>query len=52
MGTQKLAELIKETFLAESLIVESESVRSPKKIEKLSLELKKYQNTEKKPIII
>ena len=52
MWTQKLAELIKETFWTESLIVESESVRSPKKIEKLSLELQKYQNTEKKPIII
>lgn len=52
IGTQKLAELIKKTFWAESLIIESESVRSPKKIEKLSSELQKYQNTEKKLIII
>lgn len=43
MGTQKLAELLKEQFGAESLIIESETVRSPKKIEKFKAELISYQ---------
>lgn len=36
MGTQKLAQLLKDQFGAESVIVESETVRSQKKIEKLT----------------
>ncbi len=52
MGTQKLAQLIKERFWAESLIVESETVRSQKKIEKLTSELDNLKSQSKNPIII
>ena len=52
MGTQKLAELLKEQFGAESLIIESETVRSPKKIEKFKSELASYQQQWKNPILI
>ena len=52
MGTQKLAQLLKERFWAESLIVESETVRSQKKIEKLTSELDNLKSQSKNPIII
>lgn len=52
MGTQKLAQLLKERFWAESLIVESETVRSQKKIEKLTSELDTLKSQSKNPIII
>ena len=52
MGTQKLAQVLKDQFWAESLIIESETVRSQKKIEKLNLELENFKSQGKNPIII
>lgn len=52
MGTQKLAQIIKEQFGAESLIIESETVRSLKKIEKLNQELDSLKSQWKNPILI
>lgn len=52
IGTQKLAQLLKERFNADSLIVESETVRSLKKIEKLKSELSSFSPLSQKPIVI
>ena len=52
MGTQKLAQVLKEQFWAESLIIESETVRSPNKIQKLKDELHSLTQNGKNPILI
>lgn len=52
IGIQKLAELLKEQFGAESLIIASETVRSPTKINKLKAELQSLVHQGKTPILI
>jgi|GEM_PF-1842854 len=52
MGTQKLAQLLKEEYGAESLIIESETVRSPNKIQKFKAQLSEFTQQEKNPILI
>lgn len=52
MGTQKLAHYLKETYNAESLVVESETVRSPNKIAKFKASLEALTATGEMPILI
>lgn len=52
MGTQKLAQVLKESYGAESLIIESEKVRSPNKIEKLKTQLTELTQQGRNPILI
>lgn len=43
LGTQKVAEYLKNEFKKDSLIIESESVNSPNKIKRLQEEIKNHQ---------
>ena len=52
MGTQKLAQLLKEEYGAESLIIESETVRSTNKIQKFKAQLPEFTQQGKNPILI
>ena len=52
IGTQKLAQILKEQYWAESLIVESETVNSINKIGKLQDKLSQYLTEGKSPILI
>lgn len=52
MGTQKLAQVLKEQFGAESLIIQSETVNSPNKIKKLQQQLAEYQEKGETPVLI
>ena len=50
--TQKLSEILKENFWAESIIVESETASSLKKVEKIFNNIEEHQNNWIIPIVI